>query len=89
MVFCPCCSPATLVSVQAMSYDAGLACVKVPTLGGPWTGGFQCKSCYKGACKDAPKCSLDPVRRLLAPSCQGSITCQLGTLESSTDYRWM
>ncbi|PRW44907.1 fibronectin isoform X1 [Chlorella sorokiniana] len=78
--------PATLVSVQALSYDSGIACVTAPTLGGPWNGGFQCQSCYKGVCKDAPKCTLNPTRRLLAPACQGSVACELGTLESSTGY---
>ena len=83
---CLCCSPAVLVSVQPVSYDSALACVKAPSLGGPWDA-FQCQSCYKGSCINAPKCSLNPGRRLLAPACQGSIPCELGTLESSTGYR--
>lgn len=74
------------MSVKAQSFDSGLACVKAPTLGGPWTGGFQCKSCFGAQCVTAPKCTLDPKRRLLAPSCENSVPCSLGKLESSTPY---
>ena len=84
----PCCSAPTLLSVTPISYTSGLACLKAPTLGGPWTGGFQCQSCYKGSCVPAPKCSLDPRRRLLAAGCgPDTVTCSLGDqLESVTPY---
>lgn len=81
------CSGPTLVSVRAVGFESGIACVKPPALGGPWTA-FKCQSCYKGSCKAAPLCSAVPNRRLLAPApaCQDSVACQLGSLESSTDY---
>ena len=84
----PCCSAPTLVSVTPVGSTSGLACLKAPTLGGPWTGGFQCKSCYQGSCVPAPKCSLNPVRRLLSIGCgQDSVTCTLGdNLQSGTTY---
>lgn len=84
----PCCSAPTLLSVAPVGSTSGLACLKAPTLGGPWTGGFQCKSCNQGSCVPAPKCSLNPVRRLLATGCgQDSATCTLGdSLQSGTSY---
>jgi len=90
---CPCaprsprCSAPTLVSVSPVSYTSGLACLKPPALGGAWTA-FQCQSCSNGSCKQAPKCSVAaPAKRgLLETGCQDSISCSLGTLESSTSY---
>ncbi|PRW20326.1 heat shock 90C isoform B [Chlorella sorokiniana] len=79
--------PPTVVSTVSIGYSAVLACVQLPTLGGPWANGFQCQSCYKGSCKQAPLCPLEPTRRrLLAPGCRDSVGCNLGTLDSSTPY---
>lgn len=76
------------MSASPGNFNSGYACVKAPTLAGPWTA-FQCQSCYQGSCVQAPKCSLSPKKRrsLLAPGCQTGVSCNLGdSLDSSTPY---
>lgn len=76
------------MSVSPDGYDSGIACLKAPSTGGPWDGGFQCQSCYNGSCKQGPKCILDGRRRLLDVTCKDTVSfaCSLGTLDSSTPY---
>lgn len=79
--------PPSIVSVLSTVADAGTACLTQPTSGGPYTG-FNCTVCRGSDCTQAPTCSNNRRRSLLAGACgAGEKACQLPNLESTTVFK--